>query len=60
MKVKIIKNVVAAQKVLKKDQVVDLDRKTAGVLVDGAFAVEHKEEAGGKKAAAPEEPAEKK
>lgn len=43
MKLKILKNVIVGQKVHKKDQIVDVDRKTAGVLVEGQFAQEHAE-----------------
>ena len=40
MRIKILKNVVIGQKFHKKDAVVDLDPKTAGVLLDREYAEE--------------------
>ena len=42
-KIKILKNVAINGKVHKKDTVVDLPAKIAGVLLDGEFAAPHEE-----------------
>ena len=53
MRIKILKNVVIAQKFHKKDEVVDLDPKTAGVLLDREYAEEAPKNAHGGAAATP-------
>lgn len=42
-KVKILKNVTIGGKVHKKDSVVDLPARVAGVLLDGEYAQPHEE-----------------
>ena len=43
MKIKITKPVISGGKILAKDSIHDVDRKTAQLLIEGEFAIEHKE-----------------